>query len=128
MKPVKFKHQNIVMGKNQPEYTPLPALKIKSLEGEVISCWKMSFFGRLKVLFTGKVWLNIVTFNHPVTPSFMSVNRKDCFTVPGDRGYKPPKEEPKVIVDKKPDIITGKENKIIQLNPKNNGSNIILPN
>lgn len=27
MKAIPFKHQNVVFAKNQPEYTPLPALK-----------------------------------------------------------------------------------------------------
>ena len=35
--------------KDKPGYQPLPALKIDSPEGEVISCWKMSFKERLKV-------------------------------------------------------------------------------
>jgi len=28
MKPVEFEHQNIVFAKDQPEYQPLPALRI----------------------------------------------------------------------------------------------------
>ena len=55
MKPVEFEHQNIVFAKDQPEYQPLPALRIDSPEGEVISCWKMSFKERMKVLFFGRV-------------------------------------------------------------------------
>ena len=34
MKPVEFKHQNIVFAKDQPEYQPLPALRIDSPTGE----------------------------------------------------------------------------------------------
>ena len=30
MKPVEFKHQNVVFAKDQPEYQPLPALRIDS--------------------------------------------------------------------------------------------------
>ena len=39
MKPVEFKHQNVVFAKDQPEYQPLPALRLDTPEGEVISCW-----------------------------------------------------------------------------------------
>ena len=80
MKPIEFKDQNVVFAKDQPEYQPLPALRLSTPEGEVISCWKMSFKERLKVLFTGKVWLSLMSFNKPLTPSFMSVNRKDVYS------------------------------------------------
>jgi hypothetical protein len=39
MKPIKFKHQNITFAEDQP----LPVLKIETKNGEVISCWKISF-------------------------------------------------------------------------------------
>lgn len=84
MKAVEFKHQNIVFAKDQPEYIPLPALKIDSTEGYVISCWKMTFIERIKVLFTGKVWLSLMSFNKPLTPSSLSVNRKEIYSHPDD--------------------------------------------
>ena len=80
MKPIEFKHQNVVYAKDQPEYQPLPALKIDSPQGEVISCWQMSFKERMKVLFTGVIWVSLVSFNKPLTPSFISVNRKDVYS------------------------------------------------
>jgi hypothetical protein len=84
MKPVEFEHQNIVFAKDQPEYQPLPALRIDSPQGEVISCWKMSFKERIKVLFFGRVWISLMSFNKPLTPSYMSVNRKDVYSHPDD--------------------------------------------
>jgi len=88
MKPVEFKHQNVVFAKDQKEYQPLPALKLNTTEGEVISCWRMSFKERMKVLFTGKVWISLMSFNKPLTPSYMSVNRKDVFSIPEDQPKK----------------------------------------
>lgn len=82
MRPIEFKHQNIVFAKDQPEYIPLPALKIASNEGQVISCWKMTLVERIIVLFTGKVWLSLMSFNKPLTPSFLAVKRKDVFSIP----------------------------------------------
>jgi len=84
MKAVKFKYQNIVFAEDQPEYEPLPALKIDNQTGDVVSCWRLSFKERLRVLFLGRVWLNLMTYNKPLTPSYMSVNRKDIFSHPND--------------------------------------------
>ena len=84
MKPVEFKHQNIVFAKDQPEYQPLPALRIDSPAGEVVSCWKLSFKERVKIIFTGRVWLSLMSFNKPLTPSFLAVNRKEVYSHPDD--------------------------------------------
>ena len=84
MKPIEFKGQNTVYAKDQPEYQPLPALKLDSSNGEVISCWKMTFSERMKVLFTGKVWVSLMCFNKPLTPSYITVNRKEVFSLVED--------------------------------------------
>ena len=73
MKPIEFKEQNCIYAKNQPEYLPLPVYKTG--DGTVKSCWKLSFHERLKVLLTGKIWLMVMTFNHPLQPSLLSVNK-----------------------------------------------------
>lgn len=85
MRPIEFKDHNIVFAKDQPEYMPLPALKIDSDQGEVITCWKMSFRERLKVLFTGRVWLAMLSFHKPLTPSFLSVDRKKVYARPDEQ-------------------------------------------
>lgn len=84
MKPVKFKHQNIVFAKYQPEYQPLPALRLDTPTGEVISCWKLSIKERIKIVFTGRVWLSLRSFNKPLTPSYLAVNRKEVYSLPDD--------------------------------------------
>jgi hypothetical protein len=88
MKPIEFKHQNVIYAKDQPEYQPLPALKLDTSEGEVISCWHLSFKERLKILFTGKMWVSLMSFNKPLTPSFLSVNRKDVYSISEDKKNK----------------------------------------
>jgi len=80
MKPIEFKQQNTVFAKDQPEYGNLPALKIKSPEGEVISCWGLTFRERMRILFTGKIWVSLMSFNKPLTPSYLSTIRKDVFS------------------------------------------------
>jgi len=79
MKPISFKEQNTVIAENQKEYLPLPAFKNNSPQGELISCWQLSIKERLKLLFTGKLWVMFLTFNKPVTPSCFSVNKYDFF-------------------------------------------------
>jgi len=85
MKPIKFKHQNVTFAKDQPEYEPLPALKLDTPEGEVISCWGMSFKERIRVLFTGCIWVSLMSFNKPLTPSYVSTKRKDVYSHPDDK-------------------------------------------
>ena len=73
MKIIEFKECNIVYAEHQPGYLPLPALRMK--EGEVISCWGLSFIERLKLLFTGRLWLGVLTFNRQLQPLKMSVDK-----------------------------------------------------
>lgn len=77
MKPVEFKEQNIVYAKDQPEYLPLPAFKNDSPQGEVVSCWHLSLKERLRLLFTGKLWVCLLSFNNPLTPSFFTTKKSD---------------------------------------------------
>lgn len=81
MKPVKFKEQNVIYAEDQPEYEPLPVLKIEGDEGQIVSCWKLSFIEKIKILFTGRVWVSLLSFNKPLTPSFLSTKKSDHFKV-----------------------------------------------
>ena len=77
MKPVKFKEANTVYAEDQSEYLPLPVHKDE--DGQVTSCWKLSFWERLIVFFAGRVWLSNLTFNQPLQPIFISVKKSDMF-------------------------------------------------
>ena len=66
MEIVNFHKCNVIYAENQPEYLPLPAHKAE--DGTVTSCWKLSFKERLKVLWHGKVFLQVLTFNKPLQP------------------------------------------------------------
>lgn len=81
MKAVKFKEQNVVFAEDQPEYTPLPALVLNTDDGQVVSCWKLSFRERVRVLFTGRIWMSLLSFGKPLTPSFLSTKKIDHFTI-----------------------------------------------
>jgi len=66
MKIIEFNGCNVTYAKDQPEYLPLPAHKTD--DGLVTSCWGLSFFERLKVAFSGKIYLQVMTFNRPLQP------------------------------------------------------------
>lgn len=88
MKPIKFKHVNTEFAKDQEQYNTLPALRLDTPEGHVITCWKMTPKERLKVLFTGKVWMNLMSFNKPLTPSLLSTDRKDMYShIDDEKGF-----------------------------------------
>lgn len=70
MIPISFKQQNCTYAKNQPAYLPLPVFKSKS--GIVISCWGLNIWERIKILFGGKIYLSLHTFNKPLQPVLMS--------------------------------------------------------
>lgn len=79
MKPIKFKEVNITFAVDQSEYLPLPAFKNNSNQGEVVSCWKLSWKEKLQILIMGKLWVSLMTFNRPLTPSYFTVFKKDIF-------------------------------------------------
>lgn len=82
MKPVEFKECNIKFAENQDEYNTLPAFKENSPRGNVVTCWRLSFKERVRVLFLGNIWLNLLSFNKPLTPSFMTTKKSDVFELP----------------------------------------------
>ena len=65
MLPVEFPEQTTLFARNQPEYLPLPAYADGT---EVISCWAMTFKERLRVLFSGAIWVRQLTFGRKLQP------------------------------------------------------------
>ena len=76
MIPKDFKEKNVVLGNEQPEYLSLPAFKN---EGDVITCWNLSFKERLRILFKGEIWLHVLTFNNSFPPIFLTTLKEDIF-------------------------------------------------
>jgi len=76
MKPIKFKEANVTFAKDQAEYLPLPAFKPQNSEsGEIVCCWGLTLRERLKIIFTGKVWVHLLTFHNPLQPIMLSVDK-----------------------------------------------------
>lgn len=79
MKPVEFKGQNVIFAKDQPEYNPLPALKMP--DGEVITCWELSDEEMMDIVTTKRIYLSQLTFNQPLQPVMLKVNLEDGITL-----------------------------------------------
>jgi hypothetical protein len=77
MKPIPFPEVNTQFAKDQPEYNTLPALRGEEDSGPVVTCWKLTFRERLRVLFTGKVWLCCLTFHRPLQPLYMTTEKSE---------------------------------------------------
>ena len=75
LKAIEFEESNnVAKGEG---YFDLPTLKNN---GMFISCWKVSFLKRLKLLFTGKIWL-CLEYKHQT---------KDWKTIPEGKHYHQP--------------------------------------
>ena len=80
MKPTKFEEQNCVFAENQPEYKQLPAHKTE--DGIVVSCWEPTEEEILTLIDTRKIYLSQFTFNSPLQPVFMAINKAEIFEEP----------------------------------------------
>ena len=75
MKPVKFAEQTTTLGEDQPEYLPLPVWQEPNdFQGRNISCWQLTLKERIKLLFTGRIWVHQLTFNAPLQPQTLQVD------------------------------------------------------
>ena len=66
MKPIEFKGQNVIFAKDQPEYQPLPALRMP--DGEVYTCWEFTDEEIESVIRTRCIYFKQLTFNQPLQP------------------------------------------------------------
>ncbi len=74
---VEFPEQTTVIAKNQPPYLPFPAYRFNDNEGRIAACWQLTFSERLRVLLTGRVWQQILTFNQPLQPQKLTVEKPE---------------------------------------------------
>lgn len=58
----------VMVAKDQPEYQTLPCAFVEGAEGRRVSRWKLTWRERIRVLFSGSLWLTLLSFNGPVTP------------------------------------------------------------
>lgn len=83
MKPIEFPEVNTVFAKDQPQYLQLPAHvepHDKYDPGRRATfCWQLSWRERVAILFTGRLWHQVLTFNSPLQPQKLMV-RKPALT------------------------------------------------
>lgn len=73
MKPDSFPGQNIVMGEGQPEYLPVPAER--NAAGDTLMCFALDDADLATIMRTGRIWIMLKTFNTPMQPILVSVER-----------------------------------------------------
>ncbi len=76
MTPTVFAEQTAVAGKGQPEYSQLPCHQVVGdPQGRVVFCWTLSWKERLRVLLSGKLWHQVLTFRQPLQPQMLGVEK-----------------------------------------------------
>jgi hypothetical protein len=84
MKPIIFKEANITIGKDQPQYLQLPAAYLLDDERKpMVTCWKLSLWERLRVLWCGRIWNAQLTFDYPYHPVIISTYKSDAIPSKG---------------------------------------------
>lgn len=73
-----FPEQTVTYAKDQPQYLPLPAHRFRDdPQGRIACCWKLTLRERFRVLFTGAIWQQVLTFNQPLQPQKLTVEKPD---------------------------------------------------
>lgn len=62
-----------------PDCFPLPAHYGSGVHGEVVSCWKLSVWQRIKLLWSGAVWHSQRTHGKPPMPVLLTTNKWEIF-------------------------------------------------
>ena len=91
-----FQVEEVVYGGNQPEYNPIPAIKLA--DGTVITRWVLSPREREMIGRGGDVFLVIMTGGRPLQPVLLDV-------------AEPNYTSQKVLVEKVADILTDRKRK-----------------
>ena len=80
MEPVNFHEQCKMFAENQPEYLKLPVFVADTIGGPdmFISCWRLSLWERVKLLFTKDIYLSILGNQPPIileldSPEFVGI-------------------------------------------------------
>jgi len=77
VKTIEFPEQTVIIAKDQTEYLPLPVHRHPGEDGLITCCWKLSIGERLKVLFSGVIWHQIMTFRKPLQPQLLTTEKPD---------------------------------------------------
>jgi hypothetical protein len=67
----------VVYGKDQEQYNPLPAVYLDTPARPVLSRWRLTDEERAAIAAGADVVLTLLTFGHPLTPSHLQVALPD---------------------------------------------------
>lgn len=65
----------VVFAKDQPEYLQLPAIVSNDTSGRVTTRWRLGWKERLRLLFSGNLYVQVLTFHKSLQPIKLMV---DC--------------------------------------------------
>jgi hypothetical protein len=68
MEAINFPGVNTIIGKEQPQYRQLPAMRLKDEDGTVITCWQLSDDEIEAIVKNKKFYIKHLTFNVPFQP------------------------------------------------------------
>lgn len=73
---IEFPEQTTTIAKSQPGYLPMPAhMFFNDSQGRIACCWQLTWRDRIKLLITGKIWHQILTFDKPLQPQLLTVDK-----------------------------------------------------
>ncbi len=64
-----------MFAKDQPEYLPLPAHVSEDGYGVATFCWQLTWQERFRLLVTGRLWQQVMTFKHSLQPQKLMTNK-----------------------------------------------------
>lgn len=77
MQIIDIPEKTVVIAKDQPQYIPIPAHQFRDAEGRIAFCWALTWRERLRVLFTGRIWHQVLTFNTALQPQKLTVEKPE---------------------------------------------------
>lgn len=72
-----FKHREVIYGKSQPAYMPLPSLKGLTPEWPVLTRWKFNDAERIAIMNGEDLYLTVYTFGMALQPLKLEVGDMD---------------------------------------------------
>jgi hypothetical protein len=72
----------VLFAKDQQEYMPLPAVLCADSHRTVITKWRLSFVERIKILFRGSLFHHQFSFDKPLQPIYISIEKPNLSLVP----------------------------------------------
>lgn len=70
-------HELITYAADQPEYRPLPVVRLTGKEGRVISRWTLTPEERARIAAGEDLYIEMLTFHQPLQPVLPTVGLRD---------------------------------------------------